>query len=72
MEMRLDESVTGIRGDVAIKVFGGDLKTLNDLGRKVLGIISSIPGAAEPQMEVPSGVAELQVDVTRPHSRDMD
>ena len=66
MEMRLDETVTGVRGDVAIKVFGGDLKTLEDLGRRVLTLISSIPGAAEPQMEVLSGVAELQIDVTRP------
>src|SRR5580704_4564243 len=66
MEMRLDETVTGIRGDVAIKVFGSDLKTLEELGQRVLTLISSIPGAAEPQMEVLSGVTELQVDVTRP------
>jgi heavy metal efflux system protein len=66
MEMRLDETVTGVRGDVAIKVFGGDLKTLEDLGKRVLALISSIPGAAEPQMEVVSGVAELQIDVSRP------
>jgi cobalt-zinc-cadmium resistance protein CzcA len=66
MEMRLDETVTGVRGDVAIKIFGGDLKTLEDLGKRVLALISSIPGAAEPQMEVVSGVAELQIDVSRP------
>jgi heavy metal efflux system protein len=66
MEMRMDETVTGIRGDVAIKIFGDDLKTLEDLGRRTLAIISSIPGAAEPQMEVTSGVAELQVDIDRP------
>jgi len=66
MEMRLDETVTGVRGDVAIKIFGDDLKSLEDLGKRVLAFISSIPGAAEPQMEVLSGVAELQVDVTRP------
>ena len=66
MEMRMDETVTGIRGDVAIKIFGDDLKTLEDLGRRTLAIVSSIPGAAEPQMEVTSGVAELQVDIDRP------
>jgi cobalt-zinc-cadmium resistance protein CzcA len=66
MEMRLDETVTGVRGDVAIKIFGDDLRTLENLGRRVLALISSIPGAAEPQMEVLSGIAELQVDVTRP------
>jgi cobalt-zinc-cadmium resistance protein CzcA len=66
MEMRLDETVTGVCGDVAIKVFGTDLKTLEDLGKRVLAVIGSIPGAAEPQMEVLSGVAELQVQITRP------
>jgi len=66
MEMRMDETVTGIRGDVAIKIFGDDLKILEELGRRALAIVSSIPGAAEPQMEVTSGVAELQVDIDRP------
>ena len=66
MEMRLDETVTGIRGDVAIKIFGNDLKTLEELGKRTLALVSSIPGAADPQMEVTSGVAELQVDVIRP------
>src|ERR1700730_8010174 len=66
MEMRLDETVTGIRGDVAIKIFGDDLKILEDLGKRMLALVSSIPGAADPQLEVMSGVAELQIDVNRP------
>ncbi len=65
MEMRLDETVTGIRGDVAIKIFGDDLNTLDELGKRMLALISSIPGAADAQMEVMSGVPELQVDVIR-------
>lgn len=63
MEMRMDETLTGLRGDVAIKIFGDDLKTLEALGRRILAIISALPGAAEPQMEVTSGVAELQIEV---------
>ena len=66
MEMRMDETVTGIRGDVAVKIFGDDLKTLEDLGKRTLAIIATIPGAAEPQLEVTSGVAELQVEIDRP------
>jgi cobalt-zinc-cadmium resistance protein CzcA len=62
----MDETVTGIRGDVAIKIFGDDLKVLDELGKRTLAIISAIPGAAEPQMEITSGVAELQIDVDRP------
>jgi cobalt-zinc-cadmium resistance protein CzcA len=66
MEMRLDETVTGIRGDVAIKVFGEDLHVLDELGKRMLSLIASLPGAADAQMEVMSGVPELQVDVARP------
>ena len=66
MEMRLDETVTGIRGDVAIKIFGEDLGTLEELGKRILALVSALPGAADPQMEVVSGVAELQIDVMRP------
>ena len=40
-------------------------KVLDELGKRTLTVISSIPGAAEPQMEVTSGVAELQIDVDR-------
>ena len=36
------------------------------LGKRMLALISSIPGAADPQMEVMSGVAELQMDLIRP------
>lgn len=66
MEMRLDETVTGIRGDVAIKIFGNDLNTLEDLGKRMLALVSSVPGAADTQMEVTTGVAELQVNAIRP------
>jgi heavy metal efflux system protein len=66
MEMRLDETVTGIRGDVAIKIFGDDLNTLQELGKRMLALVSSIPGAADTQMETISGVPELEVDVIRP------
>jgi cobalt-zinc-cadmium resistance protein CzcA len=65
MEMRMDETLTGIRGDVAIKIFGDDLNVLEELGQRTLAVVSSVPGAAEPQMEVTSGVAELRVDLDR-------
>jgi heavy metal efflux system protein len=66
MEMRLDETVTGIRGDVAVKIFGDDLRVLEDLGKRMLSLISSIPGAADAQMEPLLGAAELRVNMDRP------
>jgi heavy metal efflux system protein len=65
MEMRMDEALTGIRGDVAIKIFGDDINTLQDLARQVLSVISTVPGAFNPQMEQTSGVPELQIEINR-------
>ena len=65
MEMRMDEALTGIRGDVAIKVFGDDINSLQDLARQVLSVISTVPGAFNPQMEQTSGVPQLQIDINR-------
>ena len=65
MQMRMDETITGTRGDVAIKVFGEDLDTLERLGKQVRIIVSGIKGASETQMELISGAEELQVKVDR-------
>jgi heavy metal efflux system protein len=65
MAMRLDETVSGVKADLAIKIFGDDFKTLDALGRQVLRSVSQIRGAADEQMEITSGVAELSVAVDR-------
>ncbi|MEN6532591.1 MAG: efflux RND transporter permease subunit, partial [Bryobacteraceae bacterium] len=66
MAMRLDEVVSGIKADVAVKIFGEDPKVLEQLAERALRVIAAVPGAADAQMEVVSGVAELRVDVDRP------
>ena len=66
MAMRLDEVVSGIKADVAVKIFGEDPKVLEQLADRALRIISTVQGAADVQAEVISGVAELRVDVDRP------
>ncbi len=65
MAMRLDEVVSGIKADVALKIFGEDPRVLEQLAQRALRVISSTPGAADPQMEIVSGVAELRVEVDR-------
>src|SRR5438876_3178685 len=65
MEMRMDETVSGVKSDLAIKIFGDDFKTLDSLSRQALRVVSTIPGAANPQVEVTSGVAEVSVRVDR-------
>lgn len=65
MAMRVDESVSGVKADLAVKVFGDDFRSLDILAQRVLRIISSVPGAANPQIELTSGVAELSVRINR-------
>jgi heavy metal efflux system protein len=65
MAMRMDEVISGIKADVALKIFGEDPARLEQLATRALGLISSIPGAVDAQMEVISGVGEVRVDVDR-------
>jgi cobalt-zinc-cadmium resistance protein CzcA len=65
MAMRVDETVSGVKADLAIKVFGDDFATLNNLAQQVVRVVGSVRGAADPQIEYTSGVAELAVRVRR-------
>jgi cobalt-zinc-cadmium resistance protein CzcA len=65
MAMRMDETVSGVKADLAVKIFGDDFRTLDALGQEVLRAVARVPGAADPQMEITSGVAELSVKVRR-------
>jgi cobalt-zinc-cadmium resistance protein CzcA len=65
MEMRLDETVSGVKSDLAVKIFGDNFRTLDALSKQALRLISSVRGAANPQVEMTSGVAELSVRVDR-------
>ena len=63
--MRIDETISGVKSDLAIKIFGPDFAVLNAIGQQVLRAASGTPGAADAQMEITSGVAELSVHVDR-------
>ena len=65
MAMRIDETISGVKADLAIKVFGDDFRTLEALGQQALRVVSRVRGAAEPQMEITSGVPDLSIQVDR-------
>jgi cobalt-zinc-cadmium resistance protein CzcA len=65
MAMRLDETVSGVKADLAIKIFGEDPRTLEQIGERTLRVLSGLRGAADVQMEIVSGVAELDVEADR-------
>jgi cobalt-zinc-cadmium resistance protein CzcA len=61
MAMRVDETVSGVKADLAIKIFGDDFGTLE----QVVRVVGAVRGAADPQIELTSGVAELAIRVRR-------
>lgn len=65
MAMRMDETVSGVKADLAIKIFGDDFRVLDGIGQQVLRAMARVRGAADAQMEITSGVAELSVTARR-------
>lgn len=63
IEMRINELVAGIRGDIGIKIYGDDLAELRRLGGEVQAVLAGIPGASEASVEQLTGQTFLQVRV---------
>ena len=65
MAMRLDEVVSGVKADVAVKVFGPDSATLERVGQQIHTALEQVRGAADVQMEVLSGATQIELTVRR-------
>ncbi len=65
IEMRTSEMLTGARGDLAVKIFGPDLKTLADLAGRIQTAITSVKGASEVFTASNDTVDYLQIDMDR-------
>jgi cobalt-zinc-cadmium resistance protein CzcA len=65
MQMRFNELMTGIRQDVAIKIYGDDLDILATQANKIAKLIAPIKGVSEPYIEKVSGLPQIQVAYNR-------
>jgi heavy metal efflux system protein len=63
IEMRMNELIAGIRGDIGIKIYGDNLEELRRLGDEVQRVLAGIPGAGEVSGEQLTGQGTLQVRV---------
>jgi len=61
IEMRVSEMIIGVRGDVAVKIFGPDLARLNEFAGRVEGILKAIRGNQDVYTVQNEGVQYLQV-----------
>lgn len=65
IEMRVSEMLTGTRGDVAIKLFGGDLEQLNAKAGEIESLLKTIPGASDVFTRENEGMQFLQLRIDR-------
>jgi cobalt-zinc-cadmium resistance protein CzcA len=65
MAMRLDEVVSGVKADVAVKIFGPDAAELERIGERVRQAIDRVHGAADLQVEVLSGATQIELAIDR-------
>lgn len=61
----VDELVTGVRAELAIKIFGPDMEVLKDKAAEVEAVIRGVPGAADVQKDQVSGTPQLRITVDR-------
>ncbi|CAN7766392.1 CusA/CzcA family heavy metal efflux RND transporter [Pseudorhodoferax sp. LjRoot39] len=65
IQLRFNELVSGVRADVAVKVFGDDMDVLNKNAREIETVLNAIPGAAEVNVEQTTGLPMLTVNIDR-------
>ncbi|TPH91172.1 efflux RND transporter permease subunit [Helicobacter pylori] len=61
IEMRISEMLTGVRGDLAVKIFGDDISTLNELSFQIAQALKGIKGSSEVLTTLNEGVNYLYV-----------
>tara|TARA_B100000949_G_scaffold71910_1_gene64010 strand:+ start:3870 stop:6572 length:2703 start_codon:yes stop_codon:yes gene_type:complete len=65
IEMRFNELLTGVREDVAIKLFGEDLGVLASKAEEMGEIIATVPGVADMKVEATDGLPQITIDYNR-------
>ncbi|AVQ81088.1 MULTISPECIES: CusA/CzcA family heavy metal efflux RND transporter [unclassified Variovorax] len=65
IQLRFNELISGVRSDVAVKIFGDDMDVLNKTAAEVSQALGKIPGAAEVKVEQTTGLPMLTVNIDR-------
>jgi cobalt-zinc-cadmium resistance protein CzcA len=65
IELRVAELISGVRSDVAIKLYGDDLDVLRETGEKIVRSVSGVNGAEDVKLEATSGLPQLQIRADR-------
>ncbi len=65
IQMRFNELLSGVRSDVAVKVFGDDMETMNRTASEISEVLEKVPGAADVKVEQTTGLPMLTIHIDR-------
>lgn len=65
IEMRFNELITGVRSDIAIKLFGEDLDYISHKANEIRDLVANIPGAGDVILEKTTGLPQIKVTYNR-------
>jgi len=65
IELRVAELISGVRSDVALKIYGDDLAALERIAAAAVQVLSKVPGAADVKAEQSTGLPVLRVRIDR-------
>ncbi|MYZ42534.1 CusA/CzcA family heavy metal efflux RND transporter [Schauerella aestuarii] len=65
IQLRFNELISGVRSDVAVKIFGDDNDVLNATAQEIAEVLTRVEGATEVKIEQTSGLPVLTVDIDR-------
>jgi cobalt-zinc-cadmium resistance protein CzcA len=65
IQLRFNELISGVRSDVAVKLFGDDDEVLNATAARIAAMLAKVDGAQEVKVEQTSGLLVLTVDIDR-------
>jgi cobalt-zinc-cadmium resistance protein CzcA len=65
IQMRMDDMLQGVRGDLAVRIYGNDLNTLHDSAERVAAVLARVPGAVDVAAQQTIGQPYLRIIVNR-------
>jgi cobalt-zinc-cadmium resistance protein CzcA len=65
IQLRFNELISGVRSDVAVKLFGDDNEVLNGTAAQIAAALQNVPGATEVKVEQTTGLPMLSVNIDR-------
>ncbi|MEG3092769.1 efflux RND transporter permease subunit [Sphingomonas sp. PB1R3] len=65
IQMRFNELIAGVRGDIAVKVFGDDFASMNRTAEQIASVLRKTPGAVDVKVEQTTGLPMLDIRVNR-------